>query len=102
MGLTREDFSQDENPLGASILRIVGLAACGAMVIVMLRQPCLAMEEMRRAERKYESGKTPSLMTNEGITVNRQNERKGGEVSRDKEGATELEISLKPHNQSEF
>ncbi len=102
MGLTREDFSQDEYPLGASILRIVGLAACGTMVIVMLRQPCLAIEEMKRAERKYEDGKNPSLMTNDGITVNRQREQKGGDMSRDKEGATGLEISLKPHTQSEI
>ena len=102
MGLAREDFSQDEYPLGASILRIVGLATCGAMVIVLLRQPCLAIEEMKRAERKYEGCRTPSLMTNDGIIVNRQNEQKGGEVSRDKEGATRLEISLKPHTQSEI
>jgi len=102
MGLTREDFSLDEYPQGASILRIVGLAACGTMVIVMLRQPCLAIEEMKRAERKCEGGRTPSVMTNDGITVNRQREQKGGDMSRDKEGATVLEISLKPHTQSEI
>ena len=102
MGLAREDFSQDEYPLGASILRIVGLAACGAMVIVALRQPCLAMEELKRSERKCEGGSPQSLLTKDGITVNRQNERKGGDGPRDKEGAARLEITLKPHNQSDI
>lgn len=102
IGLLCEDLSQAEFPLGASLLRIVGLAACGLMVIVMLRQPCLAIEKLKRSERKCEGGRTQSLLTKDGITVNRQNERKGGDGSRDKEGATRLEITLKPHNQSEI
>lgn len=98
MGLAREDFSQDEYPLGASIFRFVGLAACGTMVIVLLRQPCLAIEEMKRFGLKCEDSKTQSLMKTEGITVNQQNERRGGAGSCIEKDATKLEIVFKTHN----
>ena len=50
MGLLEDDSGQHEKVTATSVMRMVGLAACGLMVIVLFRQPCVVAKEMRGSD----------------------------------------------------